>query len=154
MNIAAGSHFARGQRAFFFALAYLGWFVSPWLLMLATTAVVLVMWRRQFASRIRARPAGGRRWNRAGMEAMTIPKKPTRQRTSSPKKPAQEPKPAPKPAPPAVKATGRPERGGPSEEDITESILRLVAARGPGKTSAPPRWRANSAAPIRRTGAP
>jgi uncharacterized membrane protein len=54
MNIAAGSHFARGQRAFFFALAYLGWFVSPWLLMLTTTAVVLVMWRRQFASKIRA----------------------------------------------------------------------------------------------------
>ncbi|MCK2053379.1 DUF599 family protein [Methylobacterium sp. 37f] len=54
MNIAAGSHFARGQRAFFFALAYLGWFISPWLLVLTTTAVVLVMWRRQFASRIRA----------------------------------------------------------------------------------------------------
>lgn len=68
---------------------------------------------------------------------MTIPKKPTRQRTSSPKKPAQEPKPAPKPAPPAAKATGRPERGGPSEEAITESILRLVAARGPGKTVCP-----------------
>jgi uncharacterized membrane protein len=53
MNIAAGSHFARGQRAFFFALAYLGWFVSPIILMLTTTAVVLVMWRRQFASEIR-----------------------------------------------------------------------------------------------------
>ncbi|GEP05067.1 DUF599 domain-containing protein [Methylobacterium oxalidis] len=54
MNIAAGSHFARGQRAFFFALAYLGWFVSPIILMLTTTAVVLVMWRRQFASEIRS----------------------------------------------------------------------------------------------------
>ncbi|GJE59833.1 DUF599 domain-containing protein [Methylobacterium trifolii] len=54
MNIAAGSHFARGQRAFFFALAYLGWFVSPYLLILSTTGVVLVMWRRQFASEIRA----------------------------------------------------------------------------------------------------
>ncbi|MGU3540349.1 DUF599 domain-containing protein [Methylobacterium sp. A54F] len=54
MNIAAGSHFARGQRAFLFALAYLGWFVSPYILMVATTAVVLVMWRRQFASEIRA----------------------------------------------------------------------------------------------------
>ncbi|WP_336488581.1 DUF599 domain-containing protein [Methylobacterium nigriterrae] len=53
MNIAAGSHFARGQRAFFFALAYLGWFVSPLILMLTTTAVVLVMWRRQFVSEIR-----------------------------------------------------------------------------------------------------
>ena len=28
----AGRHFNRGQRAFFFALGYLGWFVSPWLL--------------------------------------------------------------------------------------------------------------------------
>ena len=27
---AAGRHFNRGQRAFFFALGYLGWFVSPW----------------------------------------------------------------------------------------------------------------------------
>ncbi len=54
MNIAAGSHFARGQRAFFFALAYLGWFVSPVLLFLTTTAVVCVMWRRQFSSKIRA----------------------------------------------------------------------------------------------------
>ena len=29
---AAGRHFNRGQRAFFFALGYLGWFVSPWVL--------------------------------------------------------------------------------------------------------------------------
>ncbi|GJE28202.1 DUF599 domain-containing protein [Methylobacterium organophilum] len=53
MNVAAGSHFAKGQRAFFFALAYLGWFVSAPVLMVATACVVLVMWRRQFASRIR-----------------------------------------------------------------------------------------------------
>jgi uncharacterized membrane protein len=46
----AGRHFNRGQRAFFFALGYLGWFISPWLFMLATAAVVVVMWRRQFAS--------------------------------------------------------------------------------------------------------
>lgn len=50
MNIVAGGHFNRGQRAFFFALAYLGWFVSAYLLMVTTTAVLLVMWRRQFAS--------------------------------------------------------------------------------------------------------
>lgn len=67
---------------------------------------------------------------------MTIPKKPTRQRTSSPKQPVPAPKPAPKPAP-AAKAMGRPERGGPSEDAIAESILRLVAARGPGKTVCP-----------------
>jgi uncharacterized membrane protein len=46
----AGRHFNRGQRAFFFALAYLGWFVSPWIFMLTTAAAVVVMWRRQFAS--------------------------------------------------------------------------------------------------------
>lgn len=46
----AGRHFNRGQRGFFFALGYLGWFVSPWLLILTTAAVVVVMWRRQFAS--------------------------------------------------------------------------------------------------------
>src|SRR5438874_266481 len=47
---AAGRHFNRGQRAFFFALGYLGWFVSPWVLFLSTAAVVIVTWRRQFAS--------------------------------------------------------------------------------------------------------
>lgn len=50
MNVAAGLHFNRGQRAFFFALAYLGWFISPWLFLIATAAVLTVMWRRQFAS--------------------------------------------------------------------------------------------------------
>lgn len=47
---AAGRHFNRGQRAFFFALGYLGWFISPWVLMITTAAVVIVTWRRQFAS--------------------------------------------------------------------------------------------------------
>jgi uncharacterized membrane protein len=47
---AAGRHFNRGQRAFFFALGYLGWFVSPWILFVSTAAVVVVTWRRQFAS--------------------------------------------------------------------------------------------------------
>ncbi|MBR0752757.1 DUF599 domain-containing protein [Bradyrhizobium jicamae] len=47
---AAARHFNRGQRAFFFALGYLGWFVSPWVLFVTTGAVVIVTWRRQFAS--------------------------------------------------------------------------------------------------------
>jgi uncharacterized membrane protein len=47
---AAGRHFNRGQRAFFFALGYLGWFVSPWVLLVTTAMVVIVTWRRQFAS--------------------------------------------------------------------------------------------------------
>jgi uncharacterized membrane protein len=46
----AGRHFNRGQRAFFFALGYLGWFVSPWLLMATSVGVAVVLWRRQFAS--------------------------------------------------------------------------------------------------------
>jgi uncharacterized membrane protein len=46
----AGRHFNRGQRAFFFALGYLGWFAGPFVLMATTTAVVVVMWRRQFKS--------------------------------------------------------------------------------------------------------
>lgn len=53
MNVAAANHFDRGQRAFFFALAYLGWFVSAPVLIIATAGVVSVMWRRQFASGIR-----------------------------------------------------------------------------------------------------
>jgi len=47
---AAARHFNRGQRAFFFALGYLGWFVSPWVFLVSTAAVVVVTWRRQFAS--------------------------------------------------------------------------------------------------------
>lgn len=50
INVVAGAHFNRGQRAWFFALAYLGWFVSPYILFATTAAVVYVMWRRQFAS--------------------------------------------------------------------------------------------------------
>ncbi|MPR10980.1 DUF599 family protein [Microvirga tunisiensis] len=50
MNAVAGKHFNRGQRAFFFSLAYLGWFVSAYLFIGATAAVLLVMWRRQFLS--------------------------------------------------------------------------------------------------------
>ena len=46
----AGRHFNRGQRGFFFALGYLGWFIGPIALIITTIAVVLVMWRRQFAS--------------------------------------------------------------------------------------------------------
>lgn len=47
----AGRHFNRGQRAFFFALGYLGWFLGPLPLIATTAAILAVMWRRQFASR-------------------------------------------------------------------------------------------------------
>ncbi len=46
----AGRQFNRGQRAFFFALGYLGWFLGPAELALTTIGVVIVMWRRQFVS--------------------------------------------------------------------------------------------------------
>jgi uncharacterized membrane protein len=49
----AGYNFNRGQRAFFFALGYLGWFAGPYALMVATIATVVVMWRRQFISQSR-----------------------------------------------------------------------------------------------------
>ncbi|MEA2937929.1 MAG: hypothetical protein QOC56_1433, partial [Alphaproteobacteria bacterium] len=47
---AAGRHFNQGQRAFFFAIGYLGWFAGPFVLLASTVAVVVVIWRRQFAS--------------------------------------------------------------------------------------------------------
>jgi uncharacterized membrane protein len=47
---AAGQHFNRGQRAFFLALGYLGWFAGPWVLFVSATAVIVVLWRRQFGS--------------------------------------------------------------------------------------------------------
>jgi uncharacterized membrane protein len=49
----AGRHFNRGQRAFFFALGYLGWFAGPYVLMATTVATVIVLWRRQFSSESR-----------------------------------------------------------------------------------------------------
>jgi uncharacterized membrane protein len=47
---AAGRHFNHGQRAFFFALGYLGWYAGPIVFLVTTAAVVIVIWRRQFAS--------------------------------------------------------------------------------------------------------
>ncbi|WFT83527.1 MULTISPECIES: DUF599 domain-containing protein [unclassified Methylobacterium] len=53
MNVVAGKHFNRGMYAFFFALAYLGWFVGPSVLLMTTAGVLIVMWRRQFSSSAR-----------------------------------------------------------------------------------------------------
>lgn len=50
LNAIAASHFNKGQRAFFFSLGYLGWFISPYLFMIGTTAVLVVLHRRQFWS--------------------------------------------------------------------------------------------------------
>ena len=51
MNIQAAKQFNRGLRAYFFALAYLGWFIGPLTLMLTTALVCAVLAHRQFASR-------------------------------------------------------------------------------------------------------
>jgi len=53
MNTIAAAHFNRGQRAFFFALGYLGWFAGPVVFIVATTAVFAVLYRRQFHSESR-----------------------------------------------------------------------------------------------------
>ena len=60
MTMVAGQHFNRGQRAFFFALAWVGWFVSAPLFMGATAAVVVAMAVRQFGSSARAAAFLGR----------------------------------------------------------------------------------------------
>jgi uncharacterized membrane protein len=46
----AGQHFNRGQRALFVALGYLGCFVGPWLLFVATLAVVISPVRLDYPS--------------------------------------------------------------------------------------------------------
>ena len=56
----AGRHFNRGQRAFFFALGYLGWFLGPFVLMASTAAIVAVLWWRQFASEARLAVVDGK----------------------------------------------------------------------------------------------
>ncbi|THV11074.1 DUF599 domain-containing protein [Rhizobium rhizophilum] len=53
MNIIAASHFNMGLRAIFYSIGYLGWFVSPWIFMIATVLVFIVLLRRQFFSEAR-----------------------------------------------------------------------------------------------------
>ncbi|ALN73251.1 DUF599 domain-containing protein [Aureimonas sp. AU20] len=50
MNQIAARHFNSGLRAIFFAMAYLGWFISPWVLIATTLTVILILARRQFYS--------------------------------------------------------------------------------------------------------
>ncbi|MEE4377054.1 MAG: DUF599 domain-containing protein [Candidatus Competibacteraceae bacterium] len=47
----AGENFNRGLRAYYFGLAVLSWFINPWLFMAVSGWVVLVLYRREFASR-------------------------------------------------------------------------------------------------------
>ena len=46
----AVDHFNRGIRGYYFGLAVLSWFLDPWLFVLATLWVALVLWRREFRS--------------------------------------------------------------------------------------------------------
>jgi uncharacterized membrane protein len=50
MNTLAGQQFNRGIRAFFFALGYLGWFLHPYIFMITTLFVVVVLYQRQYRS--------------------------------------------------------------------------------------------------------
>lgn len=46
----AAENFNHGLRAFYFALAALTWFLHPWLVVVASTLVVYVLYRREFHS--------------------------------------------------------------------------------------------------------
>lgn len=50
LSAASGHHFNRGIRAYFFALAALGWFISPLFFVAATLAVLFILIRREFFS--------------------------------------------------------------------------------------------------------
>lgn len=50
LNYLAGSQFNYGLRAYYFGLAVLSWFLSPWLFMVASVWVVVVLYWREFAS--------------------------------------------------------------------------------------------------------
>ncbi len=54
MITVAGRHFNRGQRAIFFALAYLGWFVNGYIFMIVTAGVLTVTLTRQFGPTARS----------------------------------------------------------------------------------------------------
>jgi uncharacterized membrane protein len=53
MNIIASRHFTAGMRAIFFALAYIGWFIGPSVMIGSTIFVVFVLARRQYFSNAR-----------------------------------------------------------------------------------------------------
>ncbi|MNE12513.1 hypothetical protein D3C80_1053140 [compost metagenome] len=46
----AANQFNFGLRSYYFGMAMLCWFISPWLFMLMSTGVVLVLYRREFHS--------------------------------------------------------------------------------------------------------
>lgn len=50
VNSCAGNDFNRGLRAYYFGMAVMSWMVSPWLFILSTVAIVVVLARREFSS--------------------------------------------------------------------------------------------------------
>ena len=46
----AGNDFNRGLRAYYFGMAVMSWMVSPWLFILTTIIIVIVLARREFYS--------------------------------------------------------------------------------------------------------
>lgn len=48
----AGHEYNYGLRAYYFALGYLCWFVSPWLFMIAAVVVMAILYRREYRSRV------------------------------------------------------------------------------------------------------
>lgn len=50
MGSMAAHNFNVGLRTYYFSIAMLAWFVSPWALMLSSVAIVFVLYRREFKS--------------------------------------------------------------------------------------------------------
>lgn len=48
----AANQFNFGLRAYYFGLAMLAWFITPWLFMLVTAGVVFILYRREFHSEV------------------------------------------------------------------------------------------------------
>ena len=48
----AGHEYNNGLRAYYFALAYLCWFLHPYLFLASTAVVVMVLYRREYRSRV------------------------------------------------------------------------------------------------------
>ncbi|HXX85361.1 MAG TPA: DUF599 domain-containing protein [Casimicrobiaceae bacterium] len=46
----AGYNFNHGMRAYYLSMAAMSWFLHPWLMIAATTLIVLVLYRREFRS--------------------------------------------------------------------------------------------------------
>lgn len=50
INSFAGEEFNRGIRAYYFGLAALSWVIQPWVFVIITTVIVVVLYRRDYAS--------------------------------------------------------------------------------------------------------